>query len=763
MFRMGIIIGTCMFFIIGGFGLSSQAGDVSSGVLEIISNIEKNNNQTVLCGHIDTLVIERENVKFILGPGDLSLFDFGSYKICAMVFQGKGHFKYFPPNPVELYQLKKFTSQDSLKGDFESACFFFVTPVNGLFSAMSLTRKTVDENSWAKLSDTRRDALQHLLIYLPNKLLGDLLSERPGTFFYVDFELKDVGHLVICEDPTNDDWYRLYNIKRSKGIKTADIFAGYSPVDDLPSQRGVVPIDVYHYDIDSRIESGGKMVVKGRIHFVSLLPCIKYIYLNWYYKNKIISARDSGGDLIQPVYKKEGFKLLDISREECGLGLVFNKPLTVGDSDYVDIEYECKSLEKYSTLFFIKGQTYWYPQNITRDLATYTLTYNCPKKYEVVSCGDIVESRVENGRNISRFELDYPSTYVSFNVGSFEKKEMKAENFPPVEMYLADEIADASGIICNVDRLGQAGADVLNSLAFYTSMFGPCPFDTIRVASIPYLHGQGSPGLIHLSWIAFLGEDMEGYSEQFRAHEVAHQWWGHIVDNESYRDTWIIEGLADYCGFWFYQMSSRNTGACDNMLRYFRDYIISGTGLGSEGSKAGPVVLGYRLSSSKSDDYKAIVYHKGAYIFHMIRYLLHDYKTGSDEAFSLFLKDLIVKFKDKLITTQDLQELLEYHVGEDMNWFFEQWVYGVDIPEYRFSYEYEKTAEGRYKVICHVKQKDVSDGFRMIVPLTVLFDNDRYIHLRVWVDKPENIIDLPMLPYKPEKIIFNTYSAVLCK
>ena len=130
MFRMGIIIGTCMFFIIEGFGLSTQAGDVSSGVLEIISNIEKNDNQTVLCGHIDTLVIERENVKFILGPGDLSLFDFGSDKICAMVFQGKGRFEYFPPNPVELYQLKKFTSQDSLKGDFESACFFFVTPVN---------------------------------------------------------------------------------------------------------------------------------------------------------------------------------------------------------------------------------------------------------------------------------------------------------------------------------------------------------------------------------------------------------------------------------------------------------------------------------------------------------------------------------------------------------------------------------------------------------------------------------------------------------
>jgi len=147
----------------------------------------------------------------------------------------------------------------------------------------------------------------------------------------------------------------------------------------------------------------------------------------------------------------------------------------------------------------------------------------------------------------------------------------------------------------------------------------------------------------------------------------------------------------------------------------------------------------------------------------MIRYLLHDYRTGSDDAFAFFLKDLVVKFNNRPITTHGLQEVLENHVGEDMNWFFNQWVYGIDIPEYRFSYDCKKTPEGKYRVTCHVNQKNVPDDFKMIVPLTVLFDGDRYIHLRIWVDRPENIVDLPLLPYKPEKIIFNTYSAVLCK
>jgi len=39
----------------------------------------------------------------------------------------------------------------------------------------------------------------------------------------------------------------------------------------------------------------------------------------------------------------------------------------------------------------------------------------------------------------------------------------------------------------------------------------------------------------------------------------------------------------------------------------------------------------------------------------------------------------------------------------------------------------------------------------------------RYIHMKIWVDKPETVAELPLLPYKPKKIIFNTYDAVLAR
>ena len=98
-----------------------------------------------------------------------------------------------------------------------------------------------------------------------------------------------------------------------------------------------------------------------------------------------------------------------------------------------------------------------------------------------------------------------------------------------------------------------------------------------------------------------------------------------------------------------------------------------------------------------------------------------------------------------------------------MGWFFDEWVYGVGIPEYSFKSNSSVTGDSRFKVTCSVKQSGVKPDFKMLIPLTVYFADDKYINLRVWVDKPECEIELPVMPYEPKKIIFNSYDAVLCK
>jgi len=375
-----------------------------------------------------------------------------------------------------------------------------------------------------------------------------------------------------------------------------------------------------------------------------------------------------------------------------------------------------------------------------------------------VSSGELIDSVLEGGSKITRYRVDQPVYMVSFNVGQFKKIEYFSENLPTVQIYISrDKISK--------DGLDATGEDIGKSFHFFSSVFGPPRFKNIKVIETPFLHSQGTPGLIHLSWTTQTDGMFFNKSElsQIRAHEISHLWWGHTVKHASLKDVWIVEGLSQYCGLLYYQMKDRDFESIKKTLKAWRYDIMTGDGYYADGTKAGPIILGPRLISSKSSDYANLIYAKGAYIFHMLLYLMHDYNNGADLEFIDFLKDLVKEYSDKPITTAGLQALLEEHLQTEMTWFFDQWIYGIDIPKYSFDYKAKETDEGKYIVSCRVEQKEVADDFKMPVPLTVIFDKDRYVHLKIWVDKPLTATDLPVLPYKPKKIIFNTYDAVLCR
>jgi hypothetical protein len=748
-----------LFFAILLFADSLMAIDAE----QVVYNLEKNEKQSVLQGRVDAWAIKRGNAEFSLGPGEATLFDFESGRIAAIVFTGRGTLRYAPPNDIEAYQIRRFTKNDTLDEEFDRIVFYFTVELDDFPDTSGFARTAVDKKAWELLREADHEKLDKLGDNVGNRMMGDLLAGGPGTYLCAYIFPKNGPQMIFVENPLSDDLYRLYRNHRNTVSRSLDVLSGYSPDGDLPSQRGVMAIDIKNYDIRSRIESGGRMMVDCTVRYTPLRWGRQFFFLWWYGENKPLSVIDSHGDSLYFINRKD----------EPGLGIVLNEPMEIGREDSVLIRYQCKSLENRWGVYYmsITGQSFWYPWNEVRDVATYDLTYNCIEDYQVISCGDSIEAHREGNRLISRWRIADPVGFASFNIGSFDTKAIEAEGVPPVRVYMShgiphdkiEQMLAYYGDLSGGDMIGRVGADVTNALSFYTSLFGPCPFNAIKVTEIPMSHGQGPPGLIHLSWGTFQQESSAGSDEQFRAHEVAHQWWGNQVSNESYRDTWIIEGLAEYCGFWFYQMSSKdNKSNCDRTLENWRERLISGVGVVSEGSKAGPVVMGGRLTSTKSADYSLVVYEKGAYIFHMIRYLLHDYKTGSDSAFAAFLKDLAVKYKGKIITTEGMRSLLEKHVGGDMGWFFDQWVYGTAIPKYTFGYDNAPTADGKFQVRCHVKQEGVPDNFAMMVPLTVTFEDERYIHLRILVDQPEADIDLPTLPLKPKKIVFNTYGAVLC-
>ena len=73
--------------------------------------------------------------------------------------------------------------------------------------------------------------------------------------------------------------------------------------------------------------------------------------------------------------------------------------------------------------------------------------------------------------------------------------------------------------------------------------------------------------MVSLSWVTFQNTSDAGDDELFRAHEVAHQWWGIGVDFESYHDQWLSEGFANFSGLWYMQTVRHDNRKYFDMLR----------------------------------------------------------------------------------------------------------------------------------------------------------------------------------------------------
>jgi predicted metalloprotease with PDZ domain len=311
----------------------------------------------------------------------------------------------------------------------------------------------------------------------------------------------------------------------------------------------------------------------------------------------------------------------------------------------------------------------------------------------------------------------------------------------------------------------QVAADVANSMAFFQEVYGRCSAGKLYATEIPDGHGEAFPGLIDLAWSTFQSTDRYGADDIFRAHEVAHQWWGISVDFKTYHDQWLSEGLSEYSGLWYMQSVRGDNKLFFDQLREWSESVRKNRSyLLGRGQEAGPIWLGYRTGSSQTEgDYDLIIYKKGAWVVHMLRNMLLDLQTMKEDRFIAMMRDFYARYQGRKASTQDFQEVVERHAGVDMQWFFDQWVYGTEIPSYEFAYKVEETPQGTYLVHCQVRQLHVAEAFRMYVPVYVDFGENRHARVRLSVVGPLSRIDLPPLPLKPKTLVLNDLESVLCE
>jgi aminopeptidase N len=177
-----------------------------------------------------------------------------------------------------------------------------------------------------------------------------------------------------------------------------------------------------------------------------------------------------------------------------------------------------------------------------------------------------------------------------------------------------------------------------------------------------------------------------------------------------------------------------------------------------------PLALGMRIRAKQGQDARtAILYHKGAWVLHMLRNLMLDPRTLRDDRFAAFLREAYQTYRGRSMTTQDVRLLAEKHADEELAWFFRQWVEGTAIPSYRWAWHKEKRPDGRWTVGIRVRASDVPDDFRMPIPVRIDLGEGRSVRYRVEVAGRSGESSLEGLEFEPRQIGFNDLAAVLCE
>src|ERR1041384_1923994 len=97
-----------------------------------------------------------------------------------------------------------------------------------------------------------------------------------------------------------------------------------------------------------------------------------------------------------------------------------------------------------------------------------------------------------------------------------------------------------------------------------------------------------------------INSKFSGFVQEVTPHEVAHQWWGHIVGWASFHDQWLSEGFADFSAGVCLQAAERKS---DKYLTYgqrARETITEKNQYGRRANDAGPLWMGLRLNTYKT-------------------------------------------------------------------------------------------------------------------------------------------------------------------
>ncbi len=643
--------------------------------------------------------------------------------VAEVVFEGKARLHLEPPNDVEAGQLELFAGAASVDvpvteaalvvaSDAASQAFFRRPPATGI-SPEIRAKAEARFTAWRGSAERRLLAVEEALLA---DALGDPLYQ---TYFAGWFASEELGELLYLVDPPSPEAVtlghfspleatekerrkleRAINRTQRKGRLiglTVDDLGQWDTWLSAPLGGGVGdrpwlgPFEPASYTLDlSLAERTLDLTGRAAIELVAVRGDTRVVRLAINSDLAVRAVRAGGIDLY---FDQTGSDVL----------VVLPEAPAEGAKVTVELDYGGHLIEKTASGTFLLADTLnWYPRAGELNLATYDATFHWPGKFDLLAGGRRVDGGEEaGGRRWERRVVEVKTGGFSFEVGKFRTFAAQAGHVAVTLAIDADAYSSLKG-----DR-EELLTTVTDSLAYFEGVFGPYPLDELVVVTTPRPFSQATLGFVTLSDLMMSDFDLVtillGLEDRRTviAHEIAHQWWGHLVGWASYRDQWISEAMANYAA----TLYGRNR--LGGELRFaigpttgWQTALLATTDDGRPIESLGPLVLGERLLSSRSGDaYQAIVYKKGAVVLDMLSRLF------GEETFLKLLRAVVETSSYRVVSTETFFKLLAQASGANLDAFTRKFVFGTGLPEVYYDYSFAKGEGGKWKIHVTAEQR----------------------------------------------------------
>jgi aminopeptidase N len=306
------------------------------------------------------------------------------------------------------------------------------------------------------------------------------------------------------------------------------------------------------------------------------------------------------------------------------------------------------------------------------DKATSEFIVTAPAKYQVVSNGLLLEivDRAD-GMRVTHWKQSVPiaSWLNTIGVAQFAMRNFGEAHGIPLQTWVFPQ--DRENGVTTFET------PTRRAMEFYIDRIGPYPYE--KLADV---QAAGVTGGMELASSIFYGERSVSNKPAtgLVAHEIAHQWFGDSVTEKDWDDVWLSEGFATY-------FALLTTEHYDGREAFVAGLKRSKEGVATAEKRNPGVAIRHNNLSDMKKVLNQIIYQKGGWTLHMLRAQI------GTENFWTGIREYYRRYRDSNASTDDFRLMMEEASGQDLSWFFQQWLNRAGTPAVEGSWRFDAAAK----------------------------------------------------------------------